>query len=100
VLRPLLFSAAAVLAGVIGGKAWYIAEERGRKFDGWCVQGFITGVAAVVAAAAFAGPGIPAGAFLAVTATALLIGMAIGRPGCFWAGAVRLTGPYSADYRG
>jgi phosphatidylglycerol:prolipoprotein diacylglycerol transferase len=98
VLRPLLFSAAAVLAGVIGGKAWYIAAERGRKFDGWCVQGFITGVAAVVAAAAFAGPGIPAGAFLGVTATALLIGMAIGRPGCFWAGCC--TGRPTASRRG
>ena len=59
-LRPLLFSAAAVLAGVAGGKAWFIAAERGRKFDGWCVQGFIAGTAAVVAAAAFAGPGVPA----------------------------------------
>ena len=98
VLRPVLFSAAAVLAGVIGGKAWYIAAERGRKFDGWCVQGFIAGVAAVVAAAAFAGPGIPAGAFLGVTATALLIGMAIGRPGCFWAGCC--TGRPTASRRG
>ncbi len=40
----------------------------------------------VVAAAAFAGPGIPRGAYLGVAAPALLIGMAIGRPGCFWAG--------------
>jgi phosphatidylglycerol---prolipoprotein diacylglyceryl transferase len=40
----------------------------------------------VVAAAAIAGPGIPAGAFLAAATPALLIGMAIGRLGCFWAG--------------
>ena len=98
VLRPVLFSAAAVLAGVIGGKAWYIAAQRGRKFDGWCVQGFIAGVAAVVAAAAFAGPGIPPGAFLGATATALLAGMAIGRPGCFWAGCC--TGRPTASRRG
>jgi phosphatidylglycerol---prolipoprotein diacylglyceryl transferase len=86
ILEPLLISAGAVAAGIAGGKAWYIAVQRGRKFDGWCVQGFITGAAIVVAAAAFARPGVPAGVYLAVTGPALLIGMAIGRPGCFWAG--------------
>ncbi len=86
VLEPLLISAGAVAAGVLGGKVWYIAVQRGRKFDGWCVQGFITGTAIVAAAAALAGPGVPAGVYLGVTACALLLGMAIGRPGCFWAG--------------
>lgn len=86
ILEPLLISAGAVAAGIVGGKVWYIAVQRGRKFDGWCVQGFITGTAIVVAAAAFAGPGVPAGVYLGVTACALLFGMAIGRPGCFWAG--------------
>jgi phosphatidylglycerol---prolipoprotein diacylglyceryl transferase len=84
--RPMLFSVIAILAGVIGGKGWYVAVHRGKKFDGWCIQGFVAGAAVVVAAAAIAGPGIPAGAFLAAAAPALLIGMAIGRPGCFWAG--------------
>jgi phosphatidylglycerol:prolipoprotein diacylglycerol transferase len=96
---PLVFSAAAVLAGVIGGKAWYIAAERGRKLDGWCIQGFVVGAAvAVVAAAAWAGPGVPPGVFLSVAAAALLIGMAIGRPGCFWAGCC--TGRPTASRRG
>jgi phosphatidylglycerol---prolipoprotein diacylglyceryl transferase len=84
--RPMLFSVIAIIAGVIGGKAWYVAVHRGRKFDGWCIQGFVAGAAVVVAAAALAGPGIPAGAYLAAAAPALLIGMSIGRPGCFWAG--------------
>jgi phosphatidylglycerol---prolipoprotein diacylglyceryl transferase len=84
--RPMLFSVIAIVAGVIGGKGWYVAVHRGKKFDGWCIQGFVAGAAVVVAAAALAGPGIPAGAFLAAAAPALLIGMAIGRPGCFWAG--------------
>ncbi len=84
--RPLLLSAAAVAAGVIGGKAWYAAVHRGRKWDGWCIQGFVAGAAVVVAAAALAGPGLPAGAFLAAATPALLIGMGIGRHGCFWAG--------------
>jgi phosphatidylglycerol---prolipoprotein diacylglyceryl transferase len=60
--------------------------HRGRKFDGWCIQGFVAGAAVVVAAAAFAGPGIPRGVYLGVVTPALLIGMAFGRPGCFWAG--------------
>jgi phosphatidylglycerol---prolipoprotein diacylglyceryl transferase len=85
-LRPMLYSVLAIVAGVIGGKAWYVAVHKGRKFDGWCIQGFVAGAAVVVAAAALAGPGIPAGAFLAAAAPALLIGMAIGRLGCFWAG--------------
>jgi phosphatidylglycerol:prolipoprotein diacylglycerol transferase len=84
--RPILFSVIAIIAGVIGGKTWYIAVHRGKKFDGWCIQGFVAGAAVVVAAAALAGPGIPAGAYLAAAAPALLIGMSIGRPGCFWAG--------------
>jgi phosphatidylglycerol---prolipoprotein diacylglyceryl transferase len=84
--RPILFSVIAILAGVIGGKGWYVAVHRGKKFDGWCIQGFVAGAAVVVAAAPLAGPGLPAGAFLAAAAPALLIGMAIGRPGCFWAG--------------
>jgi phosphatidylglycerol:prolipoprotein diacylglycerol transferase len=84
--RPTEFSALAIAAGVVGGKAWYAAVHRGRKFDGWCIQGFVAGAAAVVAATAFAGPGVPAGAYLGAAAPALLIGMAFGRPGCFWAG--------------
>jgi phosphatidylglycerol:prolipoprotein diacylglycerol transferase len=84
--RPMLYSVLAIVAGVVGGKAWYVAVHKGRKFDGWCIQGFVAGAAVVVAAAAIAGPGIPAGAFLAAAAPALLIGMAIGRLGCFWAG--------------
>jgi hypothetical protein len=58
---PVVFSVAAVAGGVVGAKAWYIAVHRGRKFDGWCIQGFVAGAAVVAGAAAFAGPGVPAG---------------------------------------
>jgi phosphatidylglycerol---prolipoprotein diacylglyceryl transferase len=85
-LRPMLFSVIAIVAGVTGGKSWYIAAHRGRKADGWCIQGFVAGAAAAVAAAALAGTGLPAGAYLAAAGPALLIGMAVGRPGCLWAG--------------
>ena len=96
--RPMLFSVIAIVAGVIGGKTWYVAVHRGRKFDGWCIQGFVAGAAVVVAVAAVIGPGVPAGAFLAAAAPALLIGMAIGRLGCFWAGCC--TGRPTASRRG
>lgn len=86
VLTPLLYSLAAIAAGVIGGKSWYIAVHHGRKMDGWCIQGFVAGAAVVVGAAAIAGPGVPPGVYLAAAAPALLIGMGIGRPACFWAG--------------
>jgi phosphatidylglycerol:prolipoprotein diacylglycerol transferase len=85
-LRPMAFSVAAVAAGVVGGKTWYAAVHRGRKWDGWCIQGFVAGAAVVVAVVAAAGPGLPAGAFLAAATPALLTGMGIGRHGCFWAG--------------
>lgn len=102
---PLLYSLAAIAAGAAGAKVWYIAEQRGRKLDGWCIQAFIAGAAVVVVAAAFAGVGVPPGAYLGAAAAAVLLGMAIGRPGCFWAGccagrptAVR-WGIWSSDRR-
>jgi phosphatidylglycerol:prolipoprotein diacylglycerol transferase len=85
-LRPMLFSVIAIAAGAAGAKGWYLAVHRARKSDGWCIQGFVAGAGAAVAAAALAGPGMPAGAYLAAVTPALLIGMAIGRTGCFWAG--------------
>lgn len=104
-VRPILFSLAAVAAGALGGKLWYIAVQRGRQRDGFCIQGFIAGAAVVVVAVALAGAGVPAGVYLSVTAPAVLIGMAIGRPGCFWAGCctgrptVSRWGIWSSDRR-
>jgi phosphatidylglycerol:prolipoprotein diacylglycerol transferase len=86
VAPALIFSGYAVAGGVAGAKAWYVAQHRARKFDGWCIQGLVAGAAAVAAAAPAAGLGIPAGAYYATAAPGLLIGMGIGRPGCFWAG--------------
>ncbi len=82
----LVFSVYAVAGGLAGAKAWYIAVHRGRRFEGWCIQGFVAGAAAVAALAPTAGLGVPARAYYAAAAPGLLIGMAIGRPGCFWAG--------------
>src|SRR5262249_42172438 len=82
----LVYSLFAVAGGLVGAKAWYITVHRGRKLDGWCIQGFVTGAAALAAAAPLAGLAIPAGAYYAAAAPGLLIGMGIGRPGCWWAG--------------
>jgi phosphatidylglycerol:prolipoprotein diacylglycerol transferase len=85
-VRPVLLAVAAVAGGVVGAKVWFVGVQRGRKFDGWCIQGFVAGVAVVAGVAAVVGAGVPAGVFLSATAPALLIGIGIGRNGCFWAG--------------
>lgn len=82
----LVVSVYAVLAGMAGAKAWYIVAHGGHRFDGWCIQGFVAGAAAIAISAPVLGLGIPEGVYLAAAAPGLLIGMAIGRPGCFWAG--------------
>ena len=83
----LVVSLYVVAGGLAGAKAYYIAVNRGRKFDGWCIQGSVLGGAVTAGIIALLGRlGMPAGAYLASAVLALLAGMAIGRPGCFWAG--------------
>jgi phosphatidylglycerol:prolipoprotein diacylglycerol transferase len=82
----LAVSLAAVAAGVVGAKAWYMVVHRDEhRRDGWCIQGLVSGVAIVGVALAGA-LGVPIGTFLDVTAPGLLFGMAVGRVGCFFAG--------------
>lgn len=90
----LAVSLAAVLAGAIGAKAWFILLHRKDKArDGWCVQGLVAGIA-LVAPALLAVLSVPIGPFLDATAPGLLIGLATGRVGCFFTGccAGRPTG--------
>ena len=82
----LLASGLAVFAGWLGAKGWYVAVQRGKRFDGWCIQGAILGGAVVVAIILVSGLKISAGAYLNAIAPGLMFGMAIGRPGCFLAG--------------
>ncbi len=60
-------------------------DRREHLLDGWCIQGFIASapVAAVIMLAALH---VPVGVFLDVTAPGLLVAMAVGRVGCFFAG--------------
>ncbi len=76
----------AIAVGIIGAKVWYmVLHRREHLLDGWCIQGFIASapVAAVIMLAALH---VPVGVFLDVTAPGLLVAMAVGRVGCFFAG--------------
>jgi phosphatidylglycerol:prolipoprotein diacylglycerol transferase len=55
------------------------------RIEGWCIQGFIVG-ATVAATLLLAVLHMPIGVFLDATAPGLLVAMAVGRVGCFFAG--------------
>ena len=87
--RVLTASLLAVVAGLMGAKLWYLALHlrSWREFgaDGWCIQGFLLGAAAALAAAT---PlmRLPLGSVLDATAPGLFLGLAVGRLGCFFTG--------------
>lgn len=90
----LTVSSLSLLAGVVGAKAWFVVLHRKeRRREGWCVQGMVAGIV-VSAPALLAGFHVPIGTFLDATAPGMLIGVAIGRVGCFLTGccAGRPTG--------
>src|SRR5216683_7065191 len=76
----------AIAVGIAGAKVWFIVlKRREHLINGWCIQGFIASapVAAVIMLAVLH---ISIGVFLDVTAPGLLVAMAVGRVGCFFAG--------------
>ena len=81
-----LVTLVAIAVGIAGAKTWYIVLHwRAHLRNGWCIQGFIAS-APPVAVLMLAALHIPIGVFLDVTAPGLLVAMAIGRMGCFFAG--------------
>lgn len=72
--------------GIIGGKVWYVILHRrdGQK-DGWAVQGFVAGFA-LVAPPLLLIFNVPVGDFLDASAPGLMLGLAVGRLGCFFTG--------------
>ena len=76
----------AVGSGIVGAKLWYVIGHRGRRFDGWCIQGFVFCALAVAAVGAAFHLPMPVGTFLDSMAPGLLLGMGIGRLGCFFTG--------------
>ena len=84
--QALVTSLAAIGVGIVGAKIWFVVKHRGeRLIDGWCVQGFNTG-AVVGAIALIALLRLPGGALLDATTPGLMLGLAVGRVGCFFAG--------------
>jgi phosphatidylglycerol:prolipoprotein diacylglycerol transferase len=88
-LSVLGLSLAAAVAGLIGAKVWYMMLNRqvsaATLSEGLCIQGFIAGAAAVLLAGLLV-LHLPVGKFVDATVPGLLVGMAIGRPGCFLTG--------------
>jgi phosphatidylglycerol:prolipoprotein diacylglycerol transferase len=79
-------SLVAIVVGIVGAKVWFIVlYRRDHRIEGWCIQGFIAG-AILAAAIVLVVLDVPAGVFLDVTAPGLLVAMAVGRVGCFFAG--------------
>jgi len=85
----LAVSAAVILAGIIGARAWYVMLQRGKTegpaFRGLCIQGTVAG-GALAAVPGLLLAGIPAGTFFDAAAPGLFFAMAIGRQGCFLTG--------------
>ncbi|MEP6666630.1 MAG: prolipoprotein diacylglyceryl transferase family protein [Nocardioidaceae bacterium] len=75
-----------VAAGIVGAKLWFVIGHRARRFNGWCIQGFVLCGGVVAAVGASIHLSMPAGVYLDSMIPALLLGMAIGRLGCFFAG--------------
>ncbi len=103
-----LASVAALLAGLLGAKLWYVALKGGpwqaALGQGWTVDGFLV-VAPIVAVLFVLALGLPVGTYLDATAPGLFLAVAIGRVGCFVTGccAGRCTasrwGVWSSDRR-
>lgn len=87
--RILLVSLLAGLVGLAGAKVYYLQTHREEKTKvltaGMSVQGFVIAAVSFLVLVGWVA-GIPVGATLDVTAPGLLLGMTIGRLGCFFGG--------------
>lgn len=85
----LAVSLSASVAGAVGSRIWFLILSRGQAGQifcrGLCIQGFIAGVV-VAGIVGLTLTHISAAAFADLATPGLLIGMAVGRPGCFFTG--------------
>ncbi|GJF03037.1 hypothetical protein PSD17_19980 [Pseudonocardia sp. D17] len=90
-LPVLALSLIACLLGVLGARVYYMIEHPVRRrgwmnmSSGMCIQGFVLVAVAVLLGGALLLK-LPIGSLLDATAPGLLLGMAIGRLGCFFGG--------------
>lgn len=88
-LTLLVISIVAALLGLLGAKLYFYAghknERNGLLFAGMSIQGFALVAIATVLIGSFLFD-LPLGRVLDVTAPGLLLGMSVGRPGCFFGG--------------
>jgi phosphatidylglycerol:prolipoprotein diacylglycerol transferase len=79
-------SVLSVLGGVVGAKGWYaVLHRHDGSRDGWAVQGFVSGFALITPLLLLIFR-VPIGAFLDASAPGLMLGLAVGRLGCFFTG--------------
>lgn len=87
--RILAVSVVGALVGLAGAKVYYLATHRSEQVGlltaGMSVQGFVLAAISTLVLAGWAA-GIPVGAMLDVSAPGLLVGMTVGRLGCFFGG--------------
>lgn len=88
--QVLLAAVLSSMLGAVGGKGYFLALHRDRQIPGlWqtgmAIQGFILGsLASMVTASALLS--LPVGRVLDVTVAGLLVGLTVGRLGCFFGG--------------
>ncbi len=80
---------AACVVGLIGARVYFLAQATARvgllSFAGMCIQGFVIGAVATLALGTWL-LHLPLTTVLDITAPGLMVGMALGRLGCWWGG--------------
>ncbi len=84
---PVAASLLALVAGLIGAKAWYAVLHPDESLikGGWAVDGFLV-IAPLVAAITLLAWDLPVGVVLDATAPGIFLAVALGRIGCFLTG--------------
>lgn len=96
VLPLVAIALVACIVGLVGAKVYFLAQSPGAPSwaspGGMCIQGFVIGALATLAAGAWLA-GVPLLVMFDIAAPAILLGMAIGRLGCWKGGCCvgRLT---------
>lgn len=91
IAAPVVFglSVAGSLLGFVGGKLWYLGLHRKPLTEflnaGACIQGFLVVSLGVLAVGSLL-LGLPVGTVLDITTPGIFLGVAVGRPGCFFTG--------------